>query len=470
MFRLLYSTLFFIFLVAQNWAQTTDIQGSWKGELKSTLGIIDIKIELSEMNGQLVGTLTSEKSGISRMVLDTVIFEENRLKFKLNIAQAKYEASFRDSKFEGVWYQGAFDLPLILVSEKEFVSSVSIPTRKQTPIAPFHYLTEDVIFHNKIDNIKLAGTLTIPEGKGPFSAVILLSVAGANDRDMSHSAGHKPFLVVADYLTNHGIAVLRYDDRGTGNSEGNLFQSDFDNFSKDAIAAIEFLKGNERIDPKKIGFIGHSEGTIIAPKVAILENSNVAFIVMLGAAGIPLDKLTENRLNRMKTKYDLSSFEKEEMLTYMKKVQDIIRTTTDKTKIYEQLNQLKAKNTFDKPDFPTQLYMLPKDKEQRIQFFMTPWYKSQVSYDPEKYLTKLDIPILVITGSLDQLQTPETNLPPIVKYLSVAPTDDFKIILVPKVNHLMQTAVTGSPLEYAKIEETFSPKVLKLIKEWISER
>ena len=155
--------------------------------------------------------------------------------------------------------------------------------RPQEPVKPYPYKSEEVVFTNKTDGVTLKGTLTIPDSPGPFRAVILLSGSGPNDRDQL-VWGHRVFLVLADYLTRQGIAVLRYDDRGVGRSGGNYDEASFENFSLDAIAACEYLKTRPEIFQDHIGFIGHSEGGAIAP-IAASESDEVSFIVLMAGPG-----------------------------------------------------------------------------------------------------------------------------------------------------------------------------------------
>lgn len=452
-------------------AQVPNFSGTWKGELTSAYGIVDISISLQQTDNDLRGYLSSSTSGASGIQLDSVSTEGRDLYFKIVSAQAIFLGTMNENnEIDGQWSQGAFNLPLKLFQQDKFKPSTPLVVRDQTPTAASGYVAEEVQFKNHLDSTVIAGTLTTPHGEGPFPAVILLGIAGPNDRDQTHSKGHKPFLVLADHLAKNGIATLRYDDRGTGFSEGNLYQSTFEDFKNDAIAALQFLKKLEKVDKGKIGYIGHSEGTIIGPKASLDPEVEVAFLVLLGPAGVSLNELTESRLTKMASRYNLQDSEKEEILKYMGEVTRVLKSGMNKLDTYSALNEITAERTFDKPGFPTQSYMLPADKEQRIQFFMTPWYKAQVSYDPKKYLPKIKVPVLSITGSLDMLQTPETNLPPIRNYLSQAPVEDYTILEIPGVNHLMQTAITGAPTEYGQLKETFAPTILELISTWILER
>jgi len=454
------------FVNSSVFCQNQTIVDNWNGKLVSSFGEIEITLNItaSPLSGKL-----SSSSGIQGIELEDLVFEEGRFHFSVPSVGAKYEGKMiNDNEIKGTWSQGANVAELNFSRLKETNAHVS-PLRKQTPTKPFGYRAEEVSFVQPNNKITLSGTLTIPEGEGPFPAVILLSVAGANDRDQTHSHGHKPFLVLADYLTNQGIAVLRYDDRGIGGSEGDLFESDFSDLTKDALAAFQYLISREEIDPKKTGFIGHSEGTVIGAMASVKE-PQIAFTIMLGAVGVPLSELGKDRLDKMQALYQLNEEEKAEIIRYLNELHGIIAMNLPEDAAKLQIENLKAENTFDKPNFPNYLFFLPSTKEKRVELFLTPWYRAQVTYQPNEILTKLTCPTLVINGTLDVFQSPELNFPAIFKALSDAGNEDFTIVVVPKINHVMQTAETGFPTEYARLEESFSPNILKMIGNWIKLR
>lgn len=459
-----------LFAFVSSTAQQNDLEGTWSGEIASAFGTIDLHIALKQKNSQLRGHLSSRKTGASRLKLDSVHYANDKLYFEIRSAQASYTGSLIESKIIGTWTQGAFNVPLTLVPSGEYEPSVTFTERRQTPQPPFDYITREITFKNPYESVELAGTLTIPKTGGPHRAVVLLSVAGPNDRDETHSGGHKPFMVLADHLTRNGIAVLRFDDRGTGFSEGDLYQTSFEDMTNDALAAIDFLRSIETIDSNTIGIIGHSEGTVIGPMAALKSKDKVSFLVMLGPTGVPLIDLTEDRSKVAWVDRGLSEDQKQELLSYMRQVTAILHENKGDEESYRRIAALKAEKTLDTPGFPAQQFMVPKDRDERIKMFISPWYRSQATYNPKDYLTQLEIPVLSITGSLDKSQTPELNIPPIRKYLTEAPIEDFTIVEVPAINHLMQTAKTGLPTEYSALEETFSPGILEMISEWILTR
>jgi len=445
-------------------SQNSSIKGKWHGELASGLGQLQIIIELQEE--PLSGTLSSS-SGIQGMKLKEIQLIDNKFSFTVPMAEVKYEGVLEQDEIKGTWYQAGNSVALNFKRQEQ--ETVLTSNRKQTPQPPFDYAVEEITFSSSKEKVQLAGTLTIPKGKGKFPAVILLSVAGANDRNQTHSLGHQPFLVLADYLTQNGIAVLRFDDRGIGESEGDLMQSNFDNLTNDALAAFDHLNKNPRIDPNKIGFIGNSEGTVIATMAAI-ENSKVAFTIQLGAVGVPLAELSQDRLDRMQNLYQLTEEQRKEIIQYGQAVDEIVKQNLLDAEAQQKIEALQAHNTYDKPNFPNHLFFLPPSKAERIKLFLTPWYKAQITYDPAPILSKLKTPTLVINGTLDVFQSPEVNFPAIQKLLFEAENQDFTLLVAPDINHVMQTAKTGLPTEYPKLEESFSPQMLRTIKDWIEVR
>jgi dipeptidyl aminopeptidase/acylaminoacyl peptidase len=332
--------------------------------------------------------------------------------------------------------------------------------RPQEPKKPYPYDEEEVGYENKRDGVKLAGTLTLPRGKGPIPAALLITGTGPQDRNESVS-GHKPFLVLADYLTRQGIAVLRVDDRGVGGSTGSLADSTAENFAADVMAGIAFLKSRKEINPKQVGLIGHSEGGSIAPMVAA-QNDDVAFIVLMAGTGLTGEE-TLYLQGALILKAGGASAEQlakqratqESMFKILKEEKD--PATTEK-RLHEELSR----------------NLTEEDKKKAEQAIManikrvnTPWFRHFLTFDPRPALQKVKCPVLALNGEND-LQVPANeNLREIGAALKAGGNKDVTVVRLPKLNHLFQTSETGSPNEYAKIEETIAPVALKTIGDWI---
>jgi pimeloyl-ACP methyl ester carboxylesterase len=362
----------------------------------------------------------------------------------------------------GKWTQG-MSTDLILKKVKEKAKMV----RTQVPQPPFPYTYEHIKFHNEEANIDLAGTLTIPEGEGPFPLAILISGSGPQDRN-SEILDHKPFLVIADHLSRNGIAVLRYDDRGVKNSGGNFSQSTSADFTTDAAAAITYGRSLEKIDKHKIGLIGHSEGGLIAPKVAA-DYNNVDFIVSIAGPAIPISELMTLQNKLILEKIGMSAEGLAVMEERLPKVYAIVNQDKEPKELFDTLiKEVKL------------LYNALSEKDQKLlgasstsyyttisATFFTPWFRYFLAYDPGPSWQKVTCPVLAINGSEDIQVSPKENLSAIKKFLDLAGNKNHKEIELEGFNHLMQQCEVCSIQEYGLIETTFDPKALELITDFI---
>jgi pimeloyl-ACP methyl ester carboxylesterase len=331
---------------------------------------------------------------------------------------------------------------------------------------PYPYIEEEVMFDNPAaPGVTLAGTLTLPKKqKGQCPAVILVSGSGLQNRD-EEILGHKPFLVIADYLTRRGIAVLRYDDRGGYGSTGIFDTSTTYDFSTDAEAAFNYLKTRKEINPQQIGIAGHSDGGTIAPMVAA-RNNEVAFIILLAAPGIKGDSLMylQRKANFQFT--NISERQRNALLYIYSKYDSLIVHIDDTLLRKEALIKEITKSVNAQMPKSTQ-----QDKDRQIKkvlgIFGLKWYQYFIRFNPVPVLQQVKCPVLALNGDKD-CQVPATeNLSSIQHVLSESGNTKVTIHKLPNLNHLFQTCTTGSVAEYAQIKETFSPKALKIIGKWI---
>jgi esterase/lipase len=264
-----------------------DIAGTWNGVLKVQGMQLSLVFHIKKTEKGFSSTMDSPDQKAFGMPVTTTNFENSKLNIAIANPRIEYEGVLgTDGIIIGTFKQSGQSFPMNLSKgkvEKEVIK------RPQEPKKPYSYYSEEVFFENKSANINLAGTLSLPTKEGVFPAVILISGSGAQNRD-EELLGHKPFLVIADYLTKNGIAVLRFDDRGTAMSKGNYATATTLDFATDVEAAVQYLLTRKEIDQKKIGLIGHSEGGMIAPIVAS-KSKSVSFIVLLAGTGIPGDEL-----------------------------------------------------------------------------------------------------------------------------------------------------------------------------------
>lgn len=333
--------------------------------------------------------------------------------------------------------------------------------RPQTPKPPYPYANEDVVLTAK-DGVKLAGTLTIPAGQGPFPAIVLLNVAGPNDRNMSFR-GHRTMQVLADRLTRIGFATVRFDDRGQGASTGDLFKASYDDLTDDALAAVAMLKAKPQIAPDKIGVAGMSEGGAISA-MAASRSSGVNFAVLMSAPGLQGEAALRSSLEASIRHFGVGR-EAADMLRkqFGQFVGLARRAGSDPKALADLAAFLEGEGRQLIPPYG----FLPKDPSSLARVLSGPWYVSQLDYDPSKYFPKIACPVLAIGGSKDMVLPPREHLTAIESLLRQSPSTQVMVAELPGLNHILQTARTGLPSEYAKTEETISPDALNKIEEWL---
>lgn len=352
---------------------------------------------------------------------------------------------------------------LLLISTNFF--GQENPNRPQTPMSPFNYNTENVQFKNSKDSVILAGTFTYPKSGNHFPVAILITGSGPQDRN-EEIFDHKPFWVLADHLTNNGIAVLRYDDRGVGESTGTFSGSTTFDFAKDVVAAIEYLKTRKEIDPYKIGLIGHSEGGVIAPMVAV-EDTDVAFVVTLAGVFVPGGELLilqkEMQLRALGSSEEYMAGEIEFDTGLMKVIN---KGSQDSLKM--DLENYATDYFNAHPDFVSKHGLTEAYYKQLIvDSYSTPWLSAFIRYEPKEALQNLKVPLLALNGEKDLQVSAKENLEVLRTIQKNDPSKKFTLKSYPNLNHLFQECEKGTVQEYGKIDQTLSPIVLNDISEWI---
>lgn len=447
-------TLLLITPFARTQASPPAIDGDWVGSISISSMKLRIVIRLTSTPTKLTGSLQSPDQSPQWIPADSVKLEGENLTVNISAIQATYSGKLSADRktMEGSFTQSGNTMPLALshATEKTQVER----KRPQTPKPPFPYKAEDVTYENKAGGDTLAATLTLPEGKGPFPAVLLICGSGPHDRDES-LLGHKPFLVLADALTRRGIAVLRADKRGVGKSTGDYKTATTADFATDAEAGIAYLLTRPEIDAHRIGLIGHSEGGIIAPMVAV-RNAHVDFIVMMAGSGVPGDQIIveQGRLIALAEGEDKKKADEDALA--QQKIFTTIETEKDAAARDKALHEIMLG-----AGIPEQQI------DRQIKAITSPWFEYFITYDPAAALSKLTIPVLALNGEKDMQVPPKQNLPAIRKALEAAGNKHYEADELPGLNHLFQTAKTGAPSEYAEIEETIAPSVLKWIGDWI---
>jgi uncharacterized protein len=463
--RKMTSILLTVFISFTGFAQ--DITGQWNGVLKiqgTQLGLI---FNISKTENGFNATMDSPDQGAKGIPVTTTSFDSSTLKIALINAKIEYEGILgKDHIIVGNFKQNGQTFPMNLSKEKVEKEKI---IRPQEPAKPYPYFSEDIIFENKRAGINLAGTLTLPQKDGVFPVIILISGSGPQNRD-EELLGHKPFLILSDYLTKNGVAVLRYDDRGTALSKGDFKAATSADFVTDAEAAIEYLKRRKEINKKKIGLMGHSEGGIIAPMVAA-ESKDVSFIILLAGTGIKGDKLLLMQETLIAKAAGVSAADLQKNEITNKKTYDIVNKSTGNEQLKSDLTTNFKKALKDNPNAEKPEGMSDDDfVDLQVKQIANPWMQYFLKYDPAPTLEKVKCPVLALNGEKDLQVPPKVNLEEIKKALIKGGNKRVTTIELPNLNHLFQECKTGSPDEYAAIEQTFSPTAMIEILKWVQKQ
>jgi pimeloyl-ACP methyl ester carboxylesterase len=443
-----------------------DITGPWNGVLNVQGTQLRVVFNVTKTNTGYNSTMDSPDQGAKGIPVTNTTFDNSKIKFEVANARIEYNGELKENEIVGIFKQGGqeFDMNLSRKAiEKEVVK------RPQEPAKPFSYYSEDVTFQNTKADISLSGTLTLPKKDGNFPVVILITGSGPQNRD-EEFLGHKPFLVICDYLTKNGIAVLRYDDRGVGQSEGDFKNATSADFATDVESAISYLKTRKEINKKKIGLVGHSEGGLIAPIVAS-KSRDVSFIVLLAATGIQGDKLLLLQQQLIAKANGVSETDIKKSIETNSKLFEMVVKSNDnmklKTDLTNSINEMLKNDT--SAEVPNGM---PIDSfvSMQVNQILSPWMQYFIKFDPATTLGKVKCPILALNGEKDLQVPPKENLTAIKNALRKGGNKNVTTKEFPNLNHLFQECKTGSPAEYASIEQTFSPVVLDEITNWIKKQ
>lgn len=445
-----------------------DFAGTWAGALEMPGAELEMIFHItSDVDGMWSGTLDVPAQGAVGIPLSDVSSHDGVVIFEVALIAGTFSGSLDSdaATLHGVWEQSGMAIPLVL---KRSMAELAGPNRPQEPQPPYPYREVEVVYPNHEDGIELAGTLTLPEGEGKFPVVLLISGSGPQDRN-EELMGHKPFLVLADYLTRRGIAVLRVDDRGVGESSGDFAAATTLDFTRDVLAGVEYLKTRPEIDAERIGLIGHSEGGLIAPLAASIS-SDVAFIVLMAGPALNGEEIgflqSDLLLRASGASEEVIAQQKallEELFAIARNVDNVDQAVEEmRDVILAPYAELSEEELAALGDLETPIMM-------EIAQLLSPWYQFFMTYDPLPALRNVDCPVLAINGSKDLQVPPDPNLQLIEKALEEGGNQNFTVVELPSLNHLFQTTETGLPDEYYLIEETMSPAALKVMGDWLVE-
>ena len=424
------------------------IEGYWKGQLD--LGMkLELGFDIKAVENGFSATLDVPAQGAHGVPVDKVEFQDNRLQLTMSALDATYSGVLKEGRIEGEFTQRGMTFPLNLEKSEKEAQQV----RPQDPHPPFDYRIEEVTFSNEKEGNTLTGTLTIPAGEGPFPALVLVSGSGQQNRD-EELMNHRPFWVIADYCARHGVAVLRYDDRGVGGSTGEVENATSLDFSYDAEAAFDFLRNRKEINASRIGILGHSEGGIINFMVAE-RRPEVAFLVSLAGPAVKGIEVLKEQQKAVLRASGLTEEAVQFSSNANAQLFDVIEASSDREEADSHLRRL-LKGWGYNEDLT----------EQTIGQMASTWMYYFLKYDPTEAIVKTNCPALLLNGSKDLQVLASQNLPAYEKIIAEHGKTNLTLRELPDLNHLFQHCETGSPDEYFTIEETISPEVLELIVEF----
>jgi uncharacterized protein len=456
-------TFLFVLVLAVIVTSGQEITGEWNGALSVQGMKLRLAFHITKTDAGYSATMDSPDQGAKGIPVTRVSFENPNLRISLENLKAEYSGVLKESSISGTFKQAGMSFPLELTREKLEKKAV---IHTQEPKEPFPYYSEEITFSNKKDQISLAGTLTLPAKEGKFPAVVLITGSGPQNRN-EELMGHKPFLVLSDYLTRKGIAVLRFDDRGTFGSKGNFKTATTDDFAVDVESAVNYLLTRKEILKRKIGLIGHSEGGIIAPVVAA-RMKDVRFIVLMAGTAIRGDQLLLLQQELIARASGMSDANIKQSNAINKGAFDLIVQTASNGDMTHALTDYMKETMKSIPASEKPSGMSDDDYiKMALAQLNNPWMLHFLRYNPATTLEKVKCPVLALNGDKD-LQVPsKVNLQGIRQSLENGGNRKITIVEFPGLNHLFQECKTGLPAEYAEIEQTISPKVLETIADWI---
>lgn len=427
-------------------------EGTWQGELKVQGVALPLVFHLDNASASK-GTMESPAQGNAKLPVSAIHILED----SISISVASIDLTYSGKRVSNGWIEGAvsqngmiFPMRLSKVDH-----TLAKQKRPQLPEPPYTYDTLDVTFSSGYDNVKLAGTITMPRKGEKLPAVVLVTGSGPQDRDET-IMGHKPFKVIADYLTKQGIVVLRYDERGVGASTGNYPKSTIGDFSRDAIAAVGFLAQQERVDSTQVGIIGHSEGALVAELIAGEMSADVGFIGLFGAPAIPIDSLMVLQAYEVGKVSGMSEEALREAREVNRKNFATVKSDLGDEHAYRQILE----------NMSSPLPYLSNNQKDEIKMMVLPAYRYFMRIDPVPFLKRIQIPVFAAFGTKD-IQVPfAPNLESLTDHL---PKNEKHLLKAyDGLNHLFQKAETGAVAEYIEIEETFNEEVLSDLAQWVN--
>lgn len=443
----------------------TGFTGTWEGKINAGVEVRIIFQISYDTSKKIIATMSVPDQGLKN-VSTTVHTNGDSIHIGMARFQSKYSGQLRGDSIVGNFQQG---IPLPLNLKK--VTGVVEKIRPQTPVPPFPYKTEDLVYTNNNKSITYGATITLPPGEGPFPAAILLTGSGQQNRD-EETLGHKPFAIIADHLTRKGIIVLRVDDRGMGQTSGDVFSATTRVFANDALVSLDYLLSRKEVDKSKVGLIGHSEGGMIAQLIAA-ERKDLNFIIMLAAPGEKVLKLMNDQNEAILNKAGLPA---NYVSAFQELYQEILTAAiaTGNKNLNEKVKVIVNSWTANTPKNIVIATTGITDEKSKTAFvtrfasqISSPWFRYFLSYDPNSYIKNISAKVLAVNGGSDIQVLSKQNLAGIASALKESSSKQFEIKEFPGLNHLFQECKACTVAEYGELQQTISPVVLDYLSSWL---
>jgi uncharacterized protein len=448
------------------------LTGAWLGRIGGSVPVI--LHFATDPSGETKGAMDSPQQGAMGLPFTKVRVFGDSLVCLLTVPQATYAAvRTSDSSFVGSWIQGPTKVVLEIRRARGAADQAYVPPRRpQTPLPPFPYKSDSVEYDNTARTVHLGATLTYPSSGSRFPVAVLITGSGIQDRDETIFS-HKPFAVIADYLTRRGYAVLRVDDRSAGVSTGDVIDATSADFARDVETSLAYLRTRKEIDTTRMGLIGHSEGGMIAPMIAA-RDKRIAFIILLagpaesGYSTLMYQTLKPLQHAKASDRYISYSLLREKII-----LENIVAAKNEEALVYGIDSAYQALYTAYRDSGGNAMPgTIPPEQFKTIIARQAPvlvgnWWKFFITYDSDTDYHKLTCPVLALGGDKDIQVNNAVDLETMDSLVSRAERSRLETHLLPGLNHLFQHCHTCTVDEYAKLEETFSPEALKLMGDWL---
>jgi len=442
----------------------------FKGAITLPSMALEFSLELTRgLDGAPAGTIDIPIQAFLDQPLLDLVWTDARLAFAVALPgqdtsvwpNFEFALAGGDAEHVGTLKQAGMEFPALIERTEAAPEGLRRP---QVPVAPFPYEAREVTFRNDAGDLTIAGTLTVPEGDGPFPCAVMITGSGPQDRDETIFE-HRPFLVIADHLARHGIAVLRCDDRGVGGTGAGKPESpDSLDFVTDIRAALAFVATQDGIDAERLGLIGHSEGGLIAPLVAS-QDERVSFVVLLAGPGVPGDEILMRQGEEIALAMGATPSSLEEQRPVRRRLFEAVKAEDEPAARAAMVELVYLQGGASMTE-----EMLAAAVDAQMEAFNSRWMRTFMMHDPRPALRSVDCPVLVLNGDLDLQVLHDQNVPEVEKALREGGNRDVTVAILPGLNHMFQPAESGSVMEYATIETTVDPSALDAITAWIRSR